>query len=276
MSSEHHTRAVLVIAIASLICPTATARAQEKNPREVQPERPTVATHAHTVAPGYAELESGFEYDRAGDGSKTLLLPNTLKIGLGSHLQLNLSPTWSRTTAGGMTSSGLGDFTVALKWRLLDDAPVLGDFALLPTLKLATGSESEGTGTGTTDGTLTLISSHNVGSASVDINAAYTRRSGDGGNVPTSATFWTIASGIPLAGRFGLQAELYGYPGTSGPSGARPLVAVLTGPTAQIVEMLAVDAGIIIPIRGEQPHAIYAGFVYNFGKLPGMAAFRPR
>lgn len=268
--------AALAVAMACLMGRGATAHAQEKNPREVQPERPTVATHAHTVATGYAELESGFEYDRAGDGSNTLLLPNTLKLGLGSHLQLNLSPTWSRTTANGMSSSGLGDFSAALKWRVLDDAPVLGDFALLPSVKLATGSASKGTGTGTTDATFALISSHDVGSASVDINVAYTLRSGDGSNVPTSAGFWTIASGIPLAGRFGLQGELYGYPGTSGPSGARPIVAVLTGPTAQIADLLAIDAGIIIPVRGDQPHAIYAGFVYNFGKLPGMAAFRTR
>ena len=31
------------------------------NPRAVQPERPTVATHAGTVAPGYMELEEGGE-----------------------------------------------------------------------------------------------------------------------------------------------------------------------------------------------------------------------
>ena len=33
------------------------------DPRAVQPERPSVATHAGTVAPGYVEIESGIERD---------------------------------------------------------------------------------------------------------------------------------------------------------------------------------------------------------------------
>jgi glucose-1-phosphate thymidylyltransferase len=36
------------------------------DPRAVQPERPTVATHAGTVAPGWVELETGVEFDHDG------------------------------------------------------------------------------------------------------------------------------------------------------------------------------------------------------------------
>ena len=45
-----------------------------QTPRTANPERPTVATHAYTVAPGYAELEQGaraFGVDGLGDATWT-------------------------------------------------------------------------------------------------------------------------------------------------------------------------------------------------------------
>jgi hypothetical protein len=70
-----------------------------------------------------------------------------------------------------------------------------------------------------------------------------------------------------MAGAFGWTAELYGYPRTRGLSGADPVVAVLVGPTATIRSWLAVDAGVIIPLTGPQPHALYCGGVWNIGKF---------
>ena len=46
------------------------------DPRQVQPERPTVATHAGTVAPGYLEIETGVESEihaRAGTAADVIL-----------------------------------------------------------------------------------------------------------------------------------------------------------------------------------------------------------
>ena len=45
------------------------------------------------------------------------------------------------------------------------------------------------------------------------------------------------------------------------------LVALLTGPTAEVRKWLALDIGVIIPVSGPQPHALYAGGVYNVGRL---------
>src|SRR5205085_5718550 len=104
-----------------------TAHGQsEDDPRLVQPERPTVATHAHTVAPGYFELESGVEGDRVSKSTRTWFAPNVLKIGVTTHTQLNVSTAGYFSGAG--QTSGVGDVTVGLKWRLLDNSPVLGDF----------------------------------------------------------------------------------------------------------------------------------------------------
>ena len=114
---------------------------------------------------------------------------------------------------------------------------------------------------------LLAISSHKFGDVAIDINAGYTRRSGDGSSIPRDATQWTFSSGGPLAGAFGWVVECYGYPGTGGPAGQAPIVALLAGPTYLARAWLAFDAGLIVPLRGPQPRAFYAGAVYNVGRI---------
>lgn len=239
-----------------------------RDPHAVQPERPTVATHAYTVAPGWAEIETGVERDRY-PGTHVLTVPTVLKLGVGTREQLDVSVSGIHGTPDGATGTGLGDVSAGLKLHVLDAAPILGDVAVQPSLKLPTGSTRDGFGTGTTDVSLLLISSHQFGPAELDVNVGATRRSGDGANAPTTASLWTAAIGFPLAGAMGWTAELYGYPGTGGPAGSAPIVAVLTGPTFGVREWLAMDAGFIAPIAGPQPHALYAGLVWNMGRAWG-------
>ncbi|MEO7966987.1 MAG: hypothetical protein ABIT38_24070, partial [Gemmatimonadaceae bacterium] len=67
------------------------AEAQEaKSPRAVQPERPSVATHAGTVAPGYAEVETGVERDHTANASGSWSVPTVLKFGLSRRAQLSI------------------------------------------------------------------------------------------------------------------------------------------------------------------------------------------
>jgi len=240
--------------------------ARAPDPHAAQPERPTVATHAFTVAPGWVELEAGVEHD-ALHGAHTLLTPTVLKFGLAPRVQLELLESFvhlSGTTPG---YSGLGDLGAALKWRILDGAPVVGHFAIQPSLKLPVGSARHGTGTGTTDVGLLLISSHQFGAYELDVNAGYVRRSGDGSEAPRDATLWTVSGGGPVAGALGWVGEFFGYPGTSGRAGARATAAFLTGPTAQIARWLVLDAGVVLPLAGAQPHALYAGLTWNLGRL---------
>jgi hypothetical protein len=227
------------------------------DPRAVQPERPTVATHAGTVAPGYLEIEAGGESDR--DTVKaTNFLPIVLKFGIASNMQLSVFSTVDRLAGT--------DLSVGVKWRLVEDAPFVGDFAILPAIKLPTLPVSKG-GTGTTDVGLVLISSHKLGDIDMDLNTGITKRSGGGTLVPKTATLWTASFGSAFTETFGWVAEVYGFPGTGGPAGDKPLIAFLAGPTAQVHKWLAADLGLIIPVSGPQPHALYAGGVYNVGRL---------
>ena len=236
------------------------------DPHAAQPERPTVATHAGTVAPGWVEIEAGVERDHL-DGAHALLTPTVLKFGVAPRLQIELAGSFQHLSGALPDYSGIGDIGAALKWRALEHAPVVGDFALQPSLKLPTGSSVHGTGTGTTDVGLLLISSHDWGDYALDFNAGYTRRSGDGSRTPKNATLWTVSSGGPVYRKLGWVAEIYGLPRTTGPAGAAGIVAFLTGPTVEIEKWLVLDAGAIFPFTGAQPHALYAGLTWNIGKL---------
>ena len=251
----------------ALLLAAALAAAQEppRDPHAVQPERPTVATHAYTVAPGWVEIEAGAEVDRYPDRSSGAVAPVVVKIGLAPGLQLDLDGAVQHPPAG--TVTGIGDLAVALKWRVLHDAPVLGNLSLQPGLKLPTAPTAAGLGTGTTDVGLLLISSHDLGPIAMDLNVGYTRRSGSGALAPCSATLWTASFGGPVAAGLGWTAEIYGYPGTSGPAGQAPIVALLAGPTLLARPWLAFDAGLIVPLAGPQPRALYAGAVWNVGRL---------
>lgn len=254
-------------ALAIVVCSWRTDPAAcQTHPHAVQPERPTVATHAGNVAPGWLEIETGAEADRFDDGTHALSGPTLVKLGLSSHGQLSLGVPAAKAAG---SSLGLGDLSAGIKWRLLDGARVLGDFAVLPSIKFANGSRIAGRGTGTTDLSMLAISSHVFGPVTMDLNLGYTKRSGDGSNAPKSATLWTASFGFPVAGALGGVAELYGYPRTTGPAGQDGIVALLAGPTWLIAPYLAVDAGVIIPLAGPQPRALYAGLVWNAGRLWG-------
>jgi hypothetical protein len=66
-----------------------------QDPRAVQPERPTVATHAYTVAPGYLEIEAGVQEAKPSAGSQ-FVAPVVVKIGLASRLQLEVQGGYAR------------------------------------------------------------------------------------------------------------------------------------------------------------------------------------
>jgi hypothetical protein len=243
--------------------PAALFAQSPDDPHAVQPERPTVATHAGTVAPGWGEIEAGAERDRFSPSTSQTIAPVVVKLGVASHVQLSIFGS----AVHNALATGAGDMGVAVKWRIADGAPVVGDFAVEPTVKFPTGSYARGAGTGTADASLLLISSHDLRGVALDINAGYTRRSGDGSHAPNDATLWTVSFGGSVAGRLGWVLECYGYPGTRGPAGQAPIVALLAGPTYLLVPWLALDAGLIEPAEGPQPHALYAGGVYNVGRL---------
>ncbi len=259
-------RAIVALAVfISLVARPDWIAAQTPDPHAVQPQRPTVATHAGTVSTGWLEIEAGTEFDRYPGHSHGAVAPVLAKLGLAPALQLEVQAPLVRPPGTGAT--GIGDLSIGVKWRFIEAAPVVDNFAILPSIKVPSGSANSGTGTGTVDTSLLFISSHKLGPVSMDLNFGYTKRGGDGTLVPHNSTLWTAAFGGPARGRLGWDGELYGYPATAGPAGAATIIALLGGPTVGVREWLVLDVGLIVPIAGSQPRALYFGAVYNVGRL---------
>ncbi len=231
------------------------------DPRAVQPERPSVATHAGTVAPGFLELESGIERDASADHTYAEQVPTLLKFGVTSRVQLAVLVPIARTTG---VEAGFGDVNVGVKWRVLEHHPFWSDIALLPSMTFSTGGAR---GSKSTAASVLLINSRTFGSVSLDLNAGATWRTGDGTTVPRTSTFWTVAASAPVRGSIGWGLECYSYPGTGGAAGSVPIVAILTGPTWLVHRALSLDMGVISPIIGPQPRALYVGVTTNLGHL---------
>jgi len=226
------------------------------------------------VARGWIELEEGGEWDKLPSGHRLFVAPTNLKVGLSQRAQLNLLFNLIVDQALSDGSFATSDLTIGLKYRLVDTSPILGAFALMPAVKFPTASLRGGSGT--TDFSLLLISSHQIGPVVMDLNLGATRRSGDGTVVPRTAGVWTASFGFPLDGRLGATVEVFGFRRTTGPAGSLATAALLIGPTYLLRDWLALDAGGIIPLSGPQPRALYTGFVWNFGcALPrAMCGYR--
>lgn len=255
----------VLIALAYLILPAVLfAQATESNPHYAQPERPSVATHAWTVAPGWIEIEAGTEFDRYDDHAHGETVPLAAKIGLTRRTQLELQTPIVHSRG---LHAAAGDLLVGVKWRAVEHAPVIATLAVSPTIKFPTGSTASDAGTGTTDLGVVLISSREFSSVPLDLNAGFTHRMGDDNFAPHNSSVWAVSFGGPAYGPLGWVAELFGYPPSSGPSGDHAVFSVLCGPTMKVRGWLVFDAGVIVPVEGPQPRAIYAGAVYNIGHL---------
>src|SRR2546425_8774864 len=102
------------VAAVLLLAASLRAAAAAQSPRAANPERPSVATHAYVVAPGYAELEQGVRAQGVGDFRAATTWEFNLKLGLTRHAQLGLFGTGYARRARG---AGVGDVGLALKLR---------------------------------------------------------------------------------------------------------------------------------------------------------------
>ncbi len=225
-----------------------------QSPRAANPERPTVATHAYAVAPGYVEVEQGI----SARGSTSLAAATSwdvnVKIGIAPHIQLGIfGPGYVRTGAG----HGIGDWGAALKLRtdLSEEVAV----AAVPAMTLPTGNERRGLGAGRALGQLPFVLSVD-GPAGVhaDLNAGPL---GIGAGRPQ---WLTTASFSHSLGAIGVSAELFRISaGAAGPRQAGLLGAVTVTP----VQWMVIDAGGTVGLGSGSPDAIFLGLTTNLGRL---------
>src|SRR5262249_44945072 len=72
---------------------TLAAQEEAPDPHAAQPERPTVATHAGTVFPGWVEIEAGAQRSETAD-ALAVQTPLVVKFGAVSHVQISAYLNW--------------------------------------------------------------------------------------------------------------------------------------------------------------------------------------
>src|SRR5882762_3302728 len=181
-------------------------------PWAANPERPTVATHAYTVAPGYGELEQGVRAFGLRKFTEATAWDVNFKIGLRPGVQLGIfGLPYVRSGAGG----GMGDVGAALK--LSRELSPKAAVAIVPAVTVPTGDNSRGLGAGRTlFGLVGVFSSDLSGAVHFDANAGPV---GIGAGKP----LWFTSIGLSFGGSVGVgvggATELFDY--TSGAAAPR-------------------------------------------------------
>ncbi len=225
---------LVAIAVLTGLPPRLAAQA----PHAANPERPSVATHAYTVAPGYAELEQGVRAQGLGNFRDQTSWEFNLKIGVAPPVQLGLFGTgYNRTEQGTATHS----------------------LALVPAVTLPTGDQSLGLGAGRVLGSLLAVWSFELGGLlHADLNAGPV---GIGAGRPQALG---TASFGRAWGSWGVAAEVYGY--TSGSAGAGQ-GGLLGAVTARPAEWLVVDGGGVVGLGAAGRDQLFLGVTTNLGRI---------
>ena len=240
------------LSFALLWCLTDVARGQ--SPRAANPERPTFATHAYAVAPGYAELEQGLRVE-SGAGDATAWDYN-LKIGVVRQVQFAFfGAGFIHTSAGG----GVGDVGVALK--LSASVSPRATLALASSVYFPTGDAGARRGAGRTQGGVLAVASVDASRRlHVDVNLGPVALAA-GASQPR--WFHSVGAGVAL-GRYGLTTELYGFTAGAGESAEWGALGAVT---VRPAEWIVVDAGGSVGLWRETPHLLFVGVTTNLGAV---------
>lgn len=241
--------------LAALLSVSPTIRLSvAQSPRAANPERPTVATHAYAVTPGYVELEQGVRALGVRSLSEGTSWDFNLKIGLRRNVQLGVfGAGYTRTGGGG----GVGDHGVTLK--LTTELSPATAIALVPGVSFPFGNEALGHGAGRTLGSLVGVLSADVRwGLHLDFNAGPVAI---GGGRPQ----WFSSAGVGKAfGPLGIAVELFDF--TAGGAGERQR-GLLGSVLVTVTEWAVADLGGVWGMTVESPDQLFVGLTTNLGRI---------
>ena len=158
------------VALLGAVEPSAAGQAR------VMTDRPDRANSLDTVSPGMAQIETGLAFLRDPSGNqpvRRVKQEGSFRVGLLETVEFDLvGDLFIRERAEGQGTSGIGDTTLAAKWRLLDAEDSRPGLGLLPFVKLPTASRTKGLGSGRVDfGALLATGIDLPADLHVDVNA---------------------------------------------------------------------------------------------------------
>jgi hypothetical protein len=242
-------RQLMVLAALLLSTPVAA-----QSPRDANPERPTFATHAYAVAPGYAEFEQGISVRGLHSLGEATSWDVNLKLGLSRSLQLGLfGPLYLRGAGGG----GVGDLGAALKIR--GDLSRHTALALVSSVTAPTGSVARGLGAGRAlGGFIGVVSTDLPIGIHLDING------GPQGIGAGKLQWFTSLSSSYGPGAVGVTLEAFNF--SAGAAGPR-LVGLLGAVTLRLAPWAVADVGGVLHGAPDSPDQVFVGMTTNLGSV---------
>src|SRR2546428_8176108 len=246
----HSFRKTFALAAPAVLFPSpATAQ----SPRQANPERPTFATHAYAVAPGYVELEQGLAARGVGSLREETSWDVNLKLGVSRHVQAALfGPLYTRGAGGG----GVGDLGLALKLRT--DVSSRAALAIVSSVTAPTGSATRALGAGRAlAGLVGVVSADAPGGLHFDVNAGPQA-------IGAGAPQWFLSlSGAKGVGAAGITLEVFQF--RAGGAGPR-LAGLLGAVTVRLAEWVVADAGGVARTASGSPDQLFVGITTNLGR----------
>ncbi len=229
------------------------------------PYRPTLSNPAQLSAPGYLEMEMGWQSlkEKSTDDYRHTV-PYLFKLAFSDYVGLLVGgdALIINDFDQGSTLAGFGDLTPLLKLNMplpSNHTSALGleMGAKIPTAPQTVGSQQA-------DYLVTGIYSIGIGSLGIDFNLGYTRLGGAPRGEGKNQLFWAASSAFGLTNQLSVAGELAG----TVRRGVKPFTQFLTSTSYFFTPRLVGDTGIAFGLNGaSQEWTLFAGITILLGKV---------
>lgn len=227
------------------------------------PYRPSVSTPAALSAPGWLEIEAGFEHDHGAAGSRRDSVPTTFKLAFSPDWGIRVGQeAWVRQGDDSGHLSGIGDTGVVLKRRFeIDDKQAFG---LEAGVTMPSGRRGIGSSSGKADYAINAIYSADLGDWHTDLNLVTTRLGQSDPGASRGQLLWAASLSRALNDQWGLVGEFSG----THERGAESTRQFLFAASCNVDKRLTLDAGAARSLRSGAPvWSAFTGFTWLAARL---------
>lgn len=261
-----HRDAGASILVAALVCGVGAAPARaapDSDAGSGPPRPPSVSADAGLSDPGWLEVETAWQHERAGSERRDSV-PVKLKLAFTPDLgvELGFDGAVRLRDAAGASRRGFGDTSLVVKRRFaVDDRQAFG---LEAGVNLPTARRGLGSGSGQADFVVKGIYSVGWDDWNLDLNAAGTRLGAPPDGTGRSGLGWAVAAWRGWGDRWGVIGELSG----SRQRGVRSERQVLLAVSRSIGPGLSLDVGAARSVRSGPPQAsAFVGLTWLAARL---------
>ncbi|NHQ59290.1 transporter [Chlorobium sp. BLA1] len=218
------------------------------------------------------EINTGFAADNRNGGTEkeqSTDANTALSFGVADNIDLiaALPQKWLLISVNGSTAQderGIGDMTIEMKWRFLEDETTGLRLALKPGFSLPTGNAEKGLGSGARSESLTLMATREGRLGALHCNLGYSRNETDDDNTRNNIWHASVATEINVMGD--LRAVLNTGIETNEEKGSATHPAFLLGGVIYAVsENLDLDLGLKCALnKAETDRTFLVGLASRF------------